>query len=111
MIISEALMKRIKESRPGDLPYAITFSKMHSWANTGTLAAFVSSSRAANVMVAIDEKKTNSVEMYCPLCQFIAFNYSEREAQNLEDDLQAVKQMRSDLECPFDSLDVRCYLL
>ncbi|KAJ4962002.1 hypothetical protein NE237_021912 [Protea cynaroides] len=75
------------------------------------MAAPASSSGAANVMLAIHEKKTNTVEIYRPLCQFIAFNYSEREAQNLEDDLQAVKQMRSDLERPSESPDVRRNLL
>ncbi|XP_043701088.1 vacuolar-sorting protein BRO1-like isoform X2 [Telopea speciosissima] len=75
------------------------------------MAAPASSSAAANLMLAIHEKKTNSVEFYRPLCQFIAFNYSEREAQNLEDDLQDVKQMRSDLERPSDSPDIRRNLL
>ncbi|XP_042502178.1 vacuolar-sorting protein BRO1-like isoform X2 [Macadamia integrifolia] len=75
------------------------------------MAAPASSSAAANVMLAIHEKKTNSVEIYRPLCQFIAFNYSEREAQHLEDDLQDVKQMRSELERTSDSPDVRRNLL
>lgn len=68
-------------------------------------------STAANIMLAIYEKKTTSVEIYRPLRQFIAYNYSEREAQNLEDDLQLVKQMRSDLERPPDSLTARRDLL
>lgn len=49
-------------------------------------------------MLAILEKKTTSVDLYRPLRNFIAFNYSEREAQNLEDDLQTLKQLRSDVE-------------
>ena len=49
-------------------------------------------------MLAIFEKKTTSVELYRPLRNYIAFNYSEREAQNLEDDLQTLKQYRADLE-------------
>ncbi|KAL5991944.1 hypothetical protein ACLOJK_012856 [Asimina triloba] len=64
-----------------------------------------------NVMLAIHEKKTSSVEMYRPLRQYIAFHYSEREAHNLEDDLQAVRLMRSDVERPSDSPDARRDLL
>lgn len=55
---------------------------------------------AVNVMLAIHEKKTAAVDLYRPLRNYIAAHYSEREAQNLEDDLQAVRQMRSDLEKP-----------
>ena len=64
------------------------------------MAAMPSSSAAAaaNIMLAIFEKKTNTVDIYRPLRNYIAFNYSEREAQNLEDDLQTLKQLRSDLE-------------
>ncbi|KAG6715188.1 hypothetical protein I3842_05G238500 [Carya illinoinensis] len=57
-----------------------------------------SSATATNVMLAIFEKKTTSVDLYRPLRNYIAFNYSDREAQNLEDDLQTLKQFRSDLE-------------
>lgn len=57
-----------------------------------------SSAATTNIMLAIFEKKTVSVDLYRPLRNFIAFNYSEREAQNLEDDLQTLKQLRSDLE-------------
>ncbi|XP_058097745.1 vacuolar-sorting protein BRO1 [Magnolia sinica] len=64
-----------------------------------------------NVMLAIHEKKTSSVEMYRPLRQYITFHYSEREAQNLEDDLQSIRQMRSDIERPSDSPDARRDLL
>ena len=49
-------------------------------------------------MLAIFEKKTTFVDLYCPLRNYITFNYSEREAQNLEDDLQTLKQYHSDLE-------------
>ncbi|KAI7999024.1 Vacuolar-sorting protein BRO1 [Camellia lanceoleosa] len=51
-------------------------------------------------MLAIYEKKTVSVDLYHPLRNYIVFNYSEREAQNLEDDLQTLKQMHFDLERP-----------
>ncbi|GAB2296989.1 bck1-like resistance to osmotic shock [Dionaea muscipula] len=51
-----------------------------------------------NLMLALTEKKTTSIDLYRPLRDYIAFHYSEREAQNLEDDLQTVKQLRSDLE-------------
>ncbi|KAJ6899187.1 vacuolar-sorting protein BRO1-like [Populus alba x Populus x berolinensis] len=49
-------------------------------------------------MLAIYEKKTTSLDLYRPLRNYISMFYSEREAQNLEDDLQTVKQYRSDLE-------------
>ncbi|GMY09519.1 vacuolar-sorting protein BRO1 [Fagus crenata] len=60
-------------------------------------ALSTSSSSTTNIMLAIFEKKTTSVDLYHPLRNYIAFNYSEREAQNLEDDLQTLKQYRSDL--------------
>ncbi|KAK6931572.1 ALIX V-shaped domain [Dillenia turbinata] len=70
-----------------------------------------STAATTNIMLAIVEKKTTSIEIYRPLRQYIAIHYSEREAQNLEDDLQSVKQMRSDLEKPSDSLTSRRDLL
>ncbi|KHN06730.1 ALG-2 interacting protein X [Glycine soja] len=71
-----------------------------------------SSSAAANIMLAISEKKTNSVDLYRPLRNYVAFHYSEREAQNLEDDLQTLKQLRSDVERHSDpSLPARRDLL
>jgi hypothetical protein len=48
--------------------------------------------------LAILEKKTISVDLFCLLRNFIAFNYSEREAQNLDDNLQTLKQLRSNVE-------------
>ncbi|KAF8040347.1 hypothetical protein BT93_B2546 [Corymbia citriodora subsp. variegata] len=59
-----------------------------------------SSPSTTNIMLAIFEKKTTSVDLYRPLRSYIAFNYSEREAQNLEDDLQTLRDLRSDLENP-----------
>lgn len=71
-----------------------------------------SSAAATNVMLAIFEKKTTQIDLYRPLRNYIAFNYSEREAQNLEDDLQTLKQLRSDLERqPDPSLTTRRDLL
>ncbi|XAR52479.1 hypothetical protein NMG60_11020591 [Bertholletia excelsa] len=73
-----------------------------------------SSSAAANLMLAINEKKTVTVDLYRPLRNYIVFNYSEREAQNLEDDLQTLKQMRASLEhstAGADSLTARRDLL
>ncbi|GMP38251.1 hypothetical protein CsSME_00009576 [Camellia sinensis var. sinensis] len=71
-----------------------------------------SSSSAANIMLVVFEKKTVTVDLYRPLQNYIVFNYSEREAQNLEDDLQTLKQLRSDLECAtVDSLMSCCDLL
>ncbi|KAL5553360.1 hypothetical protein UlMin_040761 [Ulmus minor] len=57
-----------------------------------------SSSATTNIMLALYEKKTTQVDLYRPLRNYIAYNYSEREAQNLEDDLQTLKQLRSDIE-------------
>ncbi|GAB2226641.1 hypothetical protein Drorol1_Dr00022456 [Drosera rotundifolia] len=48
-------------------------------------------------MLAIHEKKTLAVDLYRPLRNHIALHYSEREAQSLEDDLQTLKLLRSDL--------------
>jgi programmed cell death 6-interacting protein len=59
-------------------------------------------------MLAIFEKKTTSVDLYHPLRNYISFNYSEREAQNLEDDLQTLKQYRSDLERQPDLTPTSC---
>uniref|UniRef100_A0A2N9HEL3 BRO1 domain-containing protein n=1 Tax=Fagus sylvatica TaxID=28930 RepID=A0A2N9HEL3_FAGSY len=61
-------------------------------------APSTSSSSTTNIMLAIFEKKTTSVDLYRPLRNYITFKYSKREAQNLEDDLQTLKQYRSDLE-------------
>ncbi|XP_068638721.1 vacuolar-sorting protein BRO1-like [Aristolochia californica] len=69
-------------------------------------------SGVVNVMLAIHEKKTGStVDLYRALRQYIVYHYSEREAQNLEDDLQAVRHMRASFEKPVDSLDARRDLL
>ncbi|XP_073147958.1 vacuolar-sorting protein BRO1-like [Henckelia pumila] len=70
-------------------------------------------SSTTNIMLAIFEKKTNSLDFYRPLRNFIVINYSEREAQNMEDDLQTLKQFRSDIERggASDSLSARRDLL
>ncbi|KAL2558907.1 Endosomal targeting BRO1-like domain-containing protein [Forsythia ovata] len=71
-----------------------------------------STASTTNIMLAIFEKKTNSLDIYRPLRNFIVVNYSEREAQNLEDDLQTLKELRSDIERgPSDSLPARRDLL
>ncbi|KAI3680936.1 hypothetical protein L6452_35715 [Arctium lappa] len=77
------------------------------------MAALSSSSSATNIMLAIHEKKTVSVDLYRPLRNYIVFNYSEREAQNLEDDLETLKEMRNNIErsSTADSLSARCDLL
>ncbi|XP_050374142.1 vacuolar-sorting protein BRO1 [Argentina anserina] len=76
------------------------------------MASSPSSSATTNVMLAIFEKKTTQIDLYRPLRNYIAFHYSEREAQNLEDDLQTLKQLRSDLERqPDPSLPARRDLL
>ncbi|XP_021727113.1 vacuolar-sorting protein BRO1-like [Chenopodium quinoa] len=62
-----------------------------------------SSAATTNLMLAVYEKKTNSLDLYRPLRNYITFHYSEREAQNLDDDLETVKQLRSDIEKSSDS--------
>ncbi|VFQ78155.1 unnamed protein product [Cuscuta campestris] len=69
-------------------------------------------STTANVMLAVHEKKTVSMDLYRPLRNYIAVNYSEREAQNLEEDLETLRELRSDLErCTPDSFPSRRDLL
>ncbi|KAK9051042.1 hypothetical protein SSX86_027667 [Deinandra increscens subsp. villosa] len=77
------------------------------------MAAPALSSSATNVMLAIHEKKTAAVDLYHPLRNYIVSNYSEREAQNLEDDLETLKQMRNSVErsSGADSLPARRDLL
>ncbi|KAK9105811.1 hypothetical protein Scep_022655 [Stephania cephalantha] len=71
------------------------------------------SSSAASAMLAINEKKPSApLDLYRPLRNYITMHYSEREAQNLEDDLETVKTLRSSLErSSSESLDVRRDLL
>uniref|UniRef100_A0A5B7AJN3 Putative ALG-2 interacting protein X-like n=2 Tax=Davidia involucrata TaxID=16924 RepID=A0A5B7AJN3_DAVIN len=72
----------------------------------------MAASAATNIMLAISEKKTVNIDLYRPLRNYIVYNYSEREAQNLEDDLQTLNQMRSDFErATADSLTARRDLL
>ena len=49
------------------------------------MAASSSTAASANIMLAIFEKKTNSIDLYRPLRNYVAFHYSEREAQHIED--------------------------
>ncbi|KAF2317836.1 hypothetical protein GH714_041151 [Hevea brasiliensis] len=62
------------------------------------MAAQSSAAATTNIMLAVYEKKTTSLDLYRPLRNYICMVYSEREAQNLDDDLQTLKQYRSDLE-------------
>ncbi|KAL5231714.1 hypothetical protein ABZP36_030490 [Zizania latifolia] len=55
---------------------------------------------AANVMLAIHEKKTSSADLYRPLRLYIASAYSEREAAAADDDLSAVRDLRAAVEQP-----------
>ncbi|KAI4962827.1 hypothetical protein ZWY2020_025270 [Hordeum vulgare] len=50
---------------------------------------------AANVMLAIHEKKAAAVDLYRPLRQYIASAYSERDAATADDDLCAVRDLRA----------------
>ncbi|KAJ0966881.1 hypothetical protein J5N97_023798 [Dioscorea zingiberensis] len=62
-----------------------------------------SSPAPPGVMLAIHEKKTSPVDLYRSLRNYITAHYSEREAQLLEDDLETVRQLRSDIEKPPES--------
>ncbi|XP_010554440.1 PREDICTED: ALG-2 interacting protein X-like [Tarenaya hassleriana] len=63
------------------------------------MAAFPSSSSVAtNLMLAIHEKKTTAIDLHRPLRNYVAFTYSEREAQLLEDDLETLNQLRSEVD-------------
>ncbi|KAH9287555.1 hypothetical protein KI387_031672 [Taxus chinensis] len=64
-----------------------------------------------NVMLAIHEKKTVAMELYRPLRQYMAIHYSEREAHNMEEDLETVNSMRNEVEKASDTLEVRRDLL
>ena len=70
-------------------------------ANTGTI----------NVMLAIHAKRTTSVDMHKPLRQYIVQHYSEREAQDMEEDIDSVNKMRSEVEKSTDALEARKDLL
>ncbi|XP_042373931.1 vacuolar-sorting protein BRO1-like [Zingiber officinale] len=58
---------------------------------------------AVRVMLAVQEKKPSAVDIYRPLRQYIVTAYGELEAQAAEDDLDAVRQLRLDLEKPPDA--------
>ncbi|GBG75643.1 hypothetical protein CBR_g20272 [Chara braunii] len=64
-----------------------------------------------NVMLAIHAKKTLPVDLYKPLKQYVVQHFSEREAQDADDDLHAVHQMRSEVEKQADTLEARRDLL
>ncbi|KAI5065951.1 hypothetical protein GOP47_0018575 [Adiantum capillus-veneris] len=66
---------------------------------------------STNVMLAVHEKKTNSVDLYKPLRQYLAQHYSEAEAVDNEDDLLTIQQMRNEIEKMMDSPDARRDLL
>jgi programmed cell death 6-interacting protein len=68
---------------------------------------------AMNIMLAVHEKKTTPLDLYRPLRHYISATFSERDAQNCDDDLLAVHEMRSELEKPVaeSSLDSRRDLL
>ncbi|CAK9200542.1 unnamed protein product [Sphagnum troendelagicum] len=64
-----------------------------------------------NVMLAMNAKRTTPVDMYKPLRQYIVQHYSEREAQDMEEDLQSVHHMRNEVEKSTDALETRRDLL
>ncbi|KAF9600782.1 hypothetical protein IFM89_012521, partial [Coptis chinensis] len=70
-----------------------------------------SSTTTTNIMLSIHEKKTISLDLYRPLRNYITSHYSEREAQNLEDDLDTLKTYRTSIErfpnSSSDSLDIK----
>lgn len=70
-----------------------------------------SPSVTVNVMLAVHEKKTNSVDLYKPLRQYILHHYSERDVVDNEDDLRTVQEMRSEAEKASESQEGRRDLL
>ncbi|KAF9594051.1 hypothetical protein IFM89_027025 [Coptis chinensis] len=70
-----------------------------------------STTTTTNIMLSIHEKKTISLDLYRPLRNYITSHYSEREAQNLEDDLDTLKTYRTSIErfpnSSSDSLDIK----
>lgn len=74
-------------------------------------SAMATPSFSTNVMLAVHEKKTNSVDLYKPLRQYLSQHYSEAEAVHNEDDLLTIQQMRTDIEKAMDSPDARRDLL
>ncbi|XP_061365022.1 vacuolar-sorting protein BRO1 [Gastrolobium bilobum] len=57
-----------------------------------------SAAATTNIMLAIFEKKTNPVDLFRPLRNYVVFHYSEGDARNVEEDLEILKQQRSDIE-------------
>ncbi|XP_031494344.1 vacuolar-sorting protein BRO1 [Nymphaea colorata] len=66
---------------------------------------------STNIMLAIHEKRTSSVDLYRPIKQYISYHYSERQAQDMEEDLQSLKEMRNEVDKAVDSLEARRDLL
>jgi len=64
-----------------------------------------------NAMLAMNAKRTTAVDMYKPLRQYIVYHYSEREAQDMEEDLQTVHHMRNEVEKSTNSLEQQRDLL
>ncbi|CAK9203308.1 unnamed protein product [Sphagnum jensenii] len=64
-----------------------------------------------NAMLAMSAKRTTAVDMYKPLRQYIVYHYSEREAQDMEEDLQTVHHMRNEVEKSTNSLEQQRDLL
>ncbi|KAK9676291.1 hypothetical protein RND81_11G067000 [Saponaria officinalis] len=62
------------------------------------MASSTSSPATTNLLLSITEKKTSSLDLYRPLRTYIVRHYSERDAQNLDDDLDTVKNVRSAVE-------------
>ncbi|NP_001152549.1 ALG2-interacting protein X [Zea mays] len=59
-----------------------------------------SAAGSSNVMLAINEKKTITTDLYRPLRLYIASTYSEREAAAADDDLSVVCDLRAAVEKP-----------
>lgn len=64
-----------------------------------------------NVMLAIHTKRTSPVDMKKPLRQYIVQHYSEREAQDMEEDVEAVNGMRGEVERSTEGLEAQRDLL
>jgi programmed cell death 6-interacting protein len=61
--------------------------------------------RIVNAMLAMNAKWTIAVDMYKPFKQYIVYHYSEREVQDMEEDLEIVHHMRNEVEKSTNSLE------
>eukprot|EP00899_Mesostigma_viride_P016596 jgi/Mesvir1/24938/Mv16914-RA.2 len=64
-----------------------------------------------NVMLAVHGKRADPVDLVGPIKQYVTQTFSDREASDAADDLQAVQQMRDDIVAASNSMEARVELL